>query len=65
LPTPDPSQHSDIGQSSVFCRLDERIERWIWAESWNELREVSPTPRTSPPDSDPQFAARFDSGPGG
>ena len=26
--------------SSSFCLLDERIQRWIWAENWSELRDV-------------------------
>ncbi|MBY0506692.1 MAG: DEAD/DEAH box helicase [Bryobacteraceae bacterium] len=26
--------------SSAFARLDERVQRWIWEQGWNELRDA-------------------------
>lgn len=48
MPTPDPSPHPDTAQSSLFYLLDERIQRWIWPEGREELREVSSTSWASP-----------------
>lgn len=36
MPSPDGQDTS----SSSFFLLDERIQRWIWAEKWTELREI-------------------------
>lgn len=36
LPPPSPDQT----KSSAFHLLDERIQRWIWSETWQELREI-------------------------
>ena len=33
------SGHGDP-QSSSFALLDRRIQRWIWAEKWDTLRDV-------------------------
>ncbi len=32
--------NSDSSTSAAFSRLDERIQRWIWTQGWNELREI-------------------------
>jgi ATP-dependent Lhr-like helicase len=35
-----PPDRAGEAESSAFYRLDERIQRWIWAEGWEELRDI-------------------------
>jgi ATP-dependent Lhr-like helicase len=37
---PSNSDRSVAGASKAFDHLDEKIQRWIWSQQWNELRDI-------------------------